>query len=135
MTKLCQWRDHQGTQSLPLEDFPRNKQRKDGIHAYCRVCCRNIVYAQRAVLREMKAKRELAQRLGLRPEVKWKSPEFRVLKAIQSGARTQPEIVKQARLPFDELGLVLVKLIVDQKRVITRVSGDTREYFVRSEAA
>ena len=134
MTKDCLWRDHQGRQNLPLESFPRNAQRKDGLNAYCRVCCRNIVYAQRAVLKEMKAKRQRAQELGIRPEVRWKSPDLKVLKAIKGGARTQPEIVRQTRLPFDELGLVLVRLIVEQKKVTSRVNGEEREYFVREAA-
>jgi hypothetical protein len=137
MTKLCQWRDHQGSRELLISDFPVNKQRRDHIHIYCRICCRNIVYAQRAAKREMKQAQQTAreQQILFNPRHFHHPPDLRVLKAIKGGAKTQPEIARQARLFNEELGMVLVKLIIEEKKVVSKVVGDERYYEIRSAAA
>jgi hypothetical protein len=135
-TKLCPWRDHVGERELPLSEFPANKQKRDGLHPYCRSCCRANVNSQRAARKQMKQNQELARQHGnthystIR-ESNYKA-ELRVLHAIKKGARTQRDIRREAKLLPEQLGLALVQLMLVDKKVVSRINGNEREYFVRA---
>jgi hypothetical protein len=119
-------------QSLPLESFGICKARKDGLNLYCHSCCRNAVSAQRKVVREMKRNREAGRKNSPIDYPRIVLPEMKVLRAIRRGARTQLQIARQSRLPFDQLGDALAELILIQGKVGTKVIGERREYFVRA---
>lgn len=52
-----------------------------------------------------------------------------VIKAIRKGKHTQPEIARYARLRGDELGEVLVELILERRQVRSEIVSGERRYF------
>jgi hypothetical protein len=115
---------------LTEEDFGVCRARPSGRNLYCRSCNRASVYALRKTLRERKVIQAMARQNAHPIRIFNFPPELKVLSAIKSGAKTQDEIARQSKLPFDELGLVLVKLIIEERKVVTRVTNEQREYFV-----
>lgn len=126
------------TKDLDVNEFGICRARRSGRNLYCKSCNRDAVYAQREARRQMKIMRDLALRRDQAKPMRLFNfpPELRVLRAIKSGAKTQAQIARQAKLFPDDLGLVLVKLIVEQGKVASRVNAaEQREYFLKSEAA
>ena len=59
------------------------------------------------------------------------TPDRLVLLAIQMGARTQREIIRQTRLEVDQLGEALATLLLETREIATEVVDDERRYFIR----
>lgn len=121
-----------------IDEFGVCRARKDGRNLYCKSCARKMVYANRGVSLLVKRAQEMAKdhsNTHCSPirETNY-PPEIRVLRAIKQGAKTQPEIARQARLFPDELGNALATLILVERKVVSRVKEDEREYFIREVA-
>lgn len=134
MTKECRWRDHEGKRRLPIERFSTNRRRSDGRHPYCKECAKNQTYAFREKKRAITLIQRAA-RAAVAPQPIPLLPEQRVLFALEDGPKTQKQISRKARVYNEQLGLALVNLILVDKKVISRVNGDERFYFLKSEAA
>ena len=122
-----------------LTAFPRNRQRRDGHHPYCKACClrrahegranRRTRLAERRVRAAAQMKRGSPVAVKMRPKL---TVHDRVWKAISEGrARTQQQIKRMARVRTDELGESLAELIINRGWVKSDLiqGGTVRIYF------
>jgi hypothetical protein len=61
-------------------------------------------------------------------------PAEKVREAIRCGARTQREIAQITRLPKDEIGDALAKLLLWSREIRTEVISNARMYFINESA-
>ena len=117
-------------QTLPVSMFSPNRQRRDKIHPYCKVCAREITRRYRKGLRNrIKSYGKSVER---KPNSIWKPrpPLERVLNACRT-PKTQSQIKREAEVEWDELSDILAELIVVQGAVRQREVNEERVYFVR----
>ena len=129
-----------------LSAFPRNRQRPDGRHLYCKACCNRRVHEGRLRLRARRAARKKLEKvkrdrqveaIGISPLVgparERPDRDERVWIAIAiEGARTQKEIKRAAGVGTnDALGDSLAELILNRGWVKSDLveGGTDRVYF------
>src|ERR1051326_7481167 len=126
-------------QDLPVSDFGVCRARRDGKNLYCRACINAKVTQSRRALKAYKEARKkyIAQQVEIFETEDFSvvpvgklSPVDRVRLAIQRGARTQREIVQQAKLGKDEVSDAIAHLLLWTHEIETKSDGDNRYYFI-----
>ncbi len=122
-------------QKLDENQFGISRARPNGRNLYCKICIRKLVYASRQALRERDRARKQAltgKRPPAQPSLKFiLSPDERVMEALKHGAKTHYELERCADVLREDLGLILARLLVDQRMIGTRVEQGRRLYFIR----
>lgn len=99
MTKECRWRDHEGERTLPLSKFGKNALYADGVHIYCKRCCRNTVTQNRDYRESMGLPRGWSttdSRIMAEEEVRRRRRE-EAIRPIQVSCLSDPEESEIAR--------------------------------------
>lgn len=132
------------TFELPIDEFGIDRSRQDGLNPYCKSCVREKMNKARQRLREYNArKKEITDKKAIAksreplfvdlPALRYLrplSPVEKVAQAILSGAKTQRDIRKAARLNDNELGDALVHLLLGTREIRTEVIDGERVYFI-----
>lgn len=118
--RCYEWR---GINHFRLRSTYLNFGARDGRDIVCRPCMRN---ADRERSRTRNLQRSVPIQMTLLDNV---------IAVIRAGARTQEQIATNAGLSEDSLCDALAILMLDEKKVTSRTSGDERFYFLKSEAA